>query len=54
MNHNPLVNMAIDWTDEMASDFKKYGDDVKAVFTECGLHNLTVAVSIGINISGPL
>ena len=46
-NRNPLVNMNIEWTDEMVSDFKKYEADVKAVFPACGLYNwTTVAVSI--------
>lgn len=46
-NHNPLVGMDINWTDEMASDFRKYKNDVKDVFPVCGLLNLTtVAVSI--------
>ena len=44
---NPLVNMNIEWTDQMVSDFKKYEEDAKAVFPVCGLYNITtVAVSI--------
>ncbi|CAH3194021.1 unnamed protein product [Porites evermanni] len=35
--YNPLVNMTIDWTDEMASDFKKYESEVKNVFPRCRL-----------------
>ena len=43
---NPLVSMNIEWTDEMVSDFRKYEEDVKAVYPSCRLYNLkTVAVS---------
>ena len=43
---NPLVQKAINWTDQMVSDFKKYEADVKEVFPVCSLYNLTtVAVS---------
>lgn len=35
--HNPLVNMTIDWTGEVASDFKKYESEVKNVFPRCRL-----------------
>ena len=35
--HNPLVNMTIDWTNEMVSDFKKYESEVKNVFPRCRL-----------------
>ncbi|KAL9979556.1 hypothetical protein ACROYT_G017234 [Oculina patagonica] len=38
---NPLVNMNIEWTDQMVSDFKKYEADVKAVLPVCGLYNVT-------------
>ena len=39
--HNPLVNMTIDWTNEMASDFKKYESEVKNVFPRCRLSKET-------------
>jgi len=43
---NPLVKKEIEWTDRMVSDFRKYEDDVKWVFPDCSLYNLTtVAVS---------
>ena len=45
--HNPLVNMTIDWTDEMASDFKKYESEVKNVFPRCRLSkDTTVEVNL--------
>jgi len=45
--HNPLVNMTIDWTDEMASDFKKYESKVKNVFPRCRLSkDTTVEVNL--------
>lgn len=45
--HNPLVNMTIDWTDEMASDFKKYESEVKNVFPRCSLSkDTTVEVNL--------
>lgn len=34
---NPLVNMTIDWTDQMGADFRKYNSDVKKVFPSCRL-----------------
>lgn len=46
VKHNPLVNMTINWTDEMAADYKQYKDDVTKVFPECRLSKATtVAVS---------
>ena len=48
--HNPLVNMTIDWTDEMASDFKKYESEVKNVFPRCRLSKDT---TVEVNLTAP-
>lgn len=45
--HNPLVNITIDWTDEMVSDFKKYESEVKNLFPRCRLSkDTTVEVNL--------
>ena len=38
---NPLVYMEIQWTDEMANDFRKYLSEVETLIPRCWLRNLT-------------
>ena len=38
---NPLVYMEIQWTDEMANDFRKYLSEVETMIPRCWLKNLT-------------
>ncbi|KAM7434750.1 DBH-like monooxygenase protein 1 [Porites harrisoni] len=43
---NPLVNMEIQWTDEMANDFRKYLSEVETLIPRCWLRNLTSVADI--------
>ena len=46
VSHNPLVDMNIDWTEEMVADLRKYESEVKSVLPVCPFSNATtVAVS---------
>lgn len=46
---NPLVKMDIDWTEEIAADFRRYQSDVETVIPGCWLYSRnisSVAVSV--------